>query len=853
MSQAVSTSGSLLSVIVNPGSGSPAECGVTYIESLDLANPAVLRELDSGSYVLYGKFKAYSGDDTIIVFESKLNANIVKSTDCSSIMIFNPVNSKIECLTIYDDRYERTDVALQDVVAHIGQLKDDLTNIPLGNIDIVNSMVASEELKMNYISGAYKHIENQVTWDAGKYVIVIQNANLSSVGYLSICGKNITSPFFRYTNDGIYAFEIAEPTEGFVSMQVSLGESVEPGEYSVRYNIYKNNDIIIPKLFTGLDKAEADIVAVCAKVADIQSNVSPLTDNIILNLIDFDAITYNIRDDYTGCFIGWTGVITANQWSSAYCVTDYLPVTENGLTINYGVGNVYAALYDGNKNFIPGSSVELRDNGVYVPYVEGAIFARFTLQSKNVGRYCIVHGSVPYSIGAGETKFSDELVEAFTGFSGLSVVAPERLVLQKGKQTVLYLENMFKNSSILPKSARQSVLTNIGNIAYGTPSADANSTISYQFEDCLGRKSDMKKSYSVVSPPNKEVLNILCVGDSFTDIGTYVGTIKEDIEEDGITVNQIGNMGINGKRHEARSGGTWDFVTTRQGRAIIVDVAGVTNAPTTGYPGTTYQDENGFKWSVRGVILDSSGNGKLVLGNFNVDNNYGGTTSGTTTDADAAADAIPMSGTLTKTANASTGSTTSSGDATISYSAVEKIYYNPFWNPGTEELDFAYYIAKWGYNPPDVVVFSLGYNDVGANKYHTVSSLAGIVTKAKTAVDRMHADYPDAKIVLNVNPMGYSGNTSNEILESMRANNQAAYYEALVETFGESTDYSAYLAVCPSFMFVDREEAYNTKTVTIGRRISKTITTTGDSTHCNVGGMNQIADAIVPYIYYLIN
>lgn len=129
MSQAVSTSGSLLSVIVNPGSGSPAECGVTYIESLDLANPAVLRELDSGSYVLYGKFKAYSGDDTIIVFESKLNANIVKSTDCSSIMIFNPVNSKVECLTIYDDRYERTDVALQDVVAHIGQLKNDLTKL----------------------------------------------------------------------------------------------------------------------------------------------------------------------------------------------------------------------------------------------------------------------------------------------------------------------------------------------------------------------------------------------------------------------------------------------------------------------------------------------------------------------------------------------------------------------------------------------------------------------------------------------------------------------------------------------------------------------------------------------------
>lgn len=222
------------------------------------------------------------------------------------------------------------------------------------------------------------------------------------------------------------------------------------------------------------------------------------------------------------------------------------------------------------------------------------------------------------------------------------------------------------------------------------------------------------------------------------------------------------------------------------------------------------------------------------------------------TDADTAADAIPTSGTLTKTSNASTG-TTSSGDNTISYSDVEKVYYNPFWNPMSDELDFNYYINKWGYNSPDIVVFSIGYNDVGASKYHTVESLASIVAKAKISVDRMHADYPDAKIVLNVNPLGYGGDTSNEISESMRSNNQVTYYEALINEFGESTDYVGYVEVCPSFMFVDRIDAYGSKTVTIGRRISKTITTAGDVTHCNTVGMNQIGDAIVPYIYYLVN
>ena len=413
---------------------------------------------------------------------------------------------------------------------------------------------------------------------------------------------------------------------------------------------------------------------------------------------------------------------------------------------------------------------------------------------------------------------------------------------------------MIKNANILPKSVSQSVLTNIGNMAYTTPSSDvADKPITYHFEDCLRRTVDETKKYSVVSAPSKDTLNVLCIGDSFTDIGTYVGTIKNDIEEDGITVNQIGNMGSNGKRHEARSGGTWDFVTTRQGRAIIVNVRGVTNLPTTGYPGTTYQDGNGFKWTVRGVVINSDGNGKLVLGSFNVDSNYGGSSSGTTTDTDTAADNIPTSGTLTKTSNASTGSTTSNGDNSITYNGVEKIYYNPFWNPISDELDFNYYIHKWNYNSPDVVVFSIGYNDVGNGKYHTVESLAPIIAKAKVAVDRMHADYPNAKIVLNVNPLGYGGDTSNEISESMRSNNQITYYEALINEFGETTEYKSYVVVCPSFMFVDRVDAYNLKTVTIGRRISKTITTAGDVTHCNTDGMNQIADAIVPYIYYLIN
>ena len=727
-------------------------------------------------------------------------------------------------------------------------LKEDMGNIPIGVTDIVDNMVDSDKLKYKYTNGSWKHIDKTVTLDAGNYMFVLYNSVLSSYGYICIYKDKINgTQILRKTTDGKYNFTLTEQTTLIISMQVSGAESVTEGTYQTYYSIYNIDSVIIPKELTGVNAVEN-------KVNAVENKVNPITDCIIKNLIDFDAITYNSSEKYTGCFINDSGAVTANKYSSSYCVTDYMNIDKKGLSINYSVGNVYVAFYDVNKKYISASSIMLNTDNIYVPYVDGAVYARFTLNQNNMKykQYCIVEGDKSYTLAPDECVFTEELKSKLSGLTSLSAVPPERLVIQKGKQSVLYMENMIKNTNILPKSASQTIMTNIGNMAYVTPSSDvADKSITYHFRDCLGRTVDETKNYSVVSAPSKDTLNVLCVGDSFTDIGTYVGTIKDDIEEDGITVNQIGNMGVSGKRHEARSGGTWDFVTTRQGRAIIVDVTGVSNLPITGYPGTTYQDENGFKWSVRGVVIGSTGNGKLILGNFNVDSNYGGSSSGTMTDADTAADAIPTSGTLTKTSNASTG-TTSSGDNTISYSDVEKVYYNPFWNPMSDELDFNYYINKWGYNSPDIVVFSIGYNDVGASKYHTVESLASIVAKAKISVDRMHADYPDAKIVLNVNPLGYGGDTSNEISESMRSNNQVTYYEALINEFGESTDYVGYVEVCPSFMFVDRIDAYGSKTVTIGRRISKTITTAGDVTHCNTVGMNQIGDAIVPYIYYLV-
>lgn len=731
---------------------------------------------------------------------------------------------------------------ISQVKRDIESLDESMDNIPIGATDIVDSMVDSGKFEIKYIGGKYCYASKTITLGAGEYIFNLYSAVFSTDGYLIIYKEKVNENIFlkNIKKCGTYNLKLEEQTVLVIVFQVSLAEDVANGEYKLYYSIYDKLSTIIPKEYTGVDTVE--------------NRVEPITSNIIKNLINFDNITYDVSDTYTGCFINQIGDVTANKYSSEYCVTDYMNMSKDGLSINLSVGNVYVALYDINRKYIANSAIELNRREIYVPYISGAIYARFSLKKSILKEYCIVYGNKSYNLSQHEFAFTEEFTSSIIGLNSFQAIPPERLVIQKGKQAVLYMDNMVKNADILPRVVSQNILTNIGNIAYTTPPSNViDKEIKYKFRDCLGRTVDETKKYSVVSAPNKEILNLLCIGDSFTDIGTYVGTIKENIEEDGITVNQIGNMGSNGKRHEARSGGTWDFVTTRQGRAIIVNVRGVTNLPTTGYPGTTYQDGNGFKWTVRGVVINSDGNGKLILGSFNVDSNYGDSSSNITSDTDTAANNIPTSGILTKTSNASTGVITSSGDDSITYDGVEKIYYNPFWNPTSDELDFNYYINKWNYNSPDVVVFSIGYNDVGEGKYHTVESLAPIIKKAKDAVDRMHVDYPNAKIVLNVNPLGYGGNGSNGISKSMRSNNQIAYYEALVNEFGEMTEYKSYVVVCPSFVFVDRIEAYNLKTITIGRRISKAFTTAGDVTHCNTDGMNQIADSIVAYIYYLIN
>lgn len=98
-------------------SGGGGGGAIQRIESTDTENMVVLRDLESGTYVLYGKFKPYAGADSTMTFSSGLLVSLIKRTADTQIQIFYPVNNCVQHLTITDTEYTRKDVYLNDLAA----------------------------------------------------------------------------------------------------------------------------------------------------------------------------------------------------------------------------------------------------------------------------------------------------------------------------------------------------------------------------------------------------------------------------------------------------------------------------------------------------------------------------------------------------------------------------------------------------------------------------------------------------------------------------------------------------------------------------------------------------------------
>lgn len=129
-------------------------CGITYLES-DSENPTAMRDIDSGTYVFYGRFKPFAGSSSTINFSSKLLVNVVKQSSASHIMVFYPVNNCVQYLKATDTDYERKNVYLNDLMDTVDTLETavgDLTT--LATTEKTSLVAAINEVKASGGSGS---------------------------------------------------------------------------------------------------------------------------------------------------------------------------------------------------------------------------------------------------------------------------------------------------------------------------------------------------------------------------------------------------------------------------------------------------------------------------------------------------------------------------------------------------------------------------------------------------------------------------------------------------------------------------------------------------------------------------
>lgn len=91
-----------------------ANLPIKYVES-DSSNPIYLREMESGTYILYGKFKPFNGSTGTLTFSTGMLVSIQKATAMTYVQVFYSKNNTIQYLEITDEAYTRKDAKLVDM------------------------------------------------------------------------------------------------------------------------------------------------------------------------------------------------------------------------------------------------------------------------------------------------------------------------------------------------------------------------------------------------------------------------------------------------------------------------------------------------------------------------------------------------------------------------------------------------------------------------------------------------------------------------------------------------------------------------------------------------------------------
>ena len=578
--------------------------------------------------------------------------------------------------------------------------------------------------------------------------------------------------------------------------------------------------------------------------------------------------------------------------STTYVTSGYIAV-EGGKMITahpLALGPIYFSQYDSDKTFITSTqnkqtlTITLESNTAYVRATflasnyktEGQIEYGSTATEYEPFHYVISEESLPEGIGSGTTQ--DEVKQIINEeVFPAKLVLPSSLYFKANRQNNLYYKQAIKCSchDNFDFSVSNATLKVFDRQLSGVPVAASvfnNKLTLRKFGKLL---QELQVKFNILANPSShKTVKILDSGDSISDLGGWQVELKNLLEEDNVTVEYIGTM-INRTKTtgssyaediwgEVQSGGNMSFITEPKGAAKILTVSGITELPVTGYPGTSYLDGNNISWVVRGFRLtagsDGKYSGKLKLGKFSSDPNYG---DGTEDDTSGTGN-FPSGGTITKTQSAN--GNTLAGDATITYTSADDARYNPFWNPSTDELDFKYYFDYWGFDAPDIFILQWGYNEVKSYEDVNSESVQTARLRAKQIIDKFHNQYPDTKFVFGLEVYGaelmtFSGASNNN--NSPKKYSVLSFAEEIISLFEGNDDtgnpYSDYVTLVPVYAMMDNIYGYGSlseKSLCDLYGATTTVLQNGrDGVHPSYdsGGLREIGRAYEPVVLAIIN
>ncbi len=163
---------------------------------------------------------------------------------------------------------------------------------------------------------------------------------------------------------------------------------------------------------------------------------------------------------------------------------------------------------------------------------------------------------------------------------------------------------------------------------------------------------------------------------------------------------------------------------------------------------------------------------------------------------------------------------------------------NPFWNPGTSEFDFSYYMTQNNFSGVDYVLIDMGSNSIDSDP-------EDIIEAYDTMIDSIRAYDSDIRIGIWLPPV----RAVTEFQSTLKRGNQSLEVNRiLIEEYDKREAEKLY--VIPVYFNLDPYHDYKFVTVQVSERNTMTVQTVEDFLHPALVGFQKLADVLFGYIKY---